>query len=710
MQKAYRPSLRLLMITLGILVVFVLSARMGSIPGQAAANQAAPGELAKAPVQAPVQANTQAANQPNDPVGEAVIGDFVWLDTNLNGLEALTGEPGIAGVFLRLWEDDNDFVFDPAKDTYLSTTVTADGSGTKQAGFYQFNVNRGQTYWVEVMDSNFDPGGPLHNYMLTSGPLKGEEPMIVPFVDADGTDVIDFGYAPTGIALVKRAGSAPNGGIHYIPQAGANVTFTYAYTNTGLTELINVEITDDNGTPTNTADDFQVCTVDKLIAGATGTCTAANRPISANHTNIATIVGTPSVNFQLGTEVSATDDAVVALFASVGDRVWNDVNSNGIQDTGELGVSGVTVQLFNGAGVSQGITTTNSSGLYRFDNLTAGQYKVKVTLPNGFQFSPQDQGTDDAKDSDVNPGTSETAVFTLQAGDVQLKWDAGIFNNAGIGDKVWEDLNANGIQDPGEPGIDNVTVRLFSGAGVELDSTTTVGGLYRFSNLVGGDYYLVFDAPGGYSFTLPNVGDDTKDSDFDPALGRTAIFTLPTGQSDITQDAGLFRPASLGDRVWQDLNANGIQDSGEPNIPGVTVELYNSANVKIDTKTTNESGIYSFTGLTPGQYDVKFVQPVGYRPTLQNQLSDDAVDSDASPTTGRTGSHHPDLRPERPHVGRRFLRAGGHQRGQDGQSHHHCQRPTGDLYLCDHQRRRSAGAECDRHRRQVQPGFRPHFG
>ncbi|MBP7961504.1 MAG: DUF11 domain-containing protein [Caldilineaceae bacterium] len=625
MQKTYQPSLRLLMITLGILATFMLSVRVWSSPGEAAANQGA------------TASEAQVANQPNEPIGEAVIGDLVWLDTSLNGLEA-PGEPGIAGVFLRLWQDDNDFIFDPAKDTYLSTTVTADGSGVKPAGYYQFNVSRSQTYWVEVMDSNFSPGGPLHNFMLTSGPTKGDEPMIVPFVDADGTDTIDFGYAPTGVTLIKRAGSAPNGGVHYIPQAGANVTFTYAYTNTGLTELINVQIKDDNGTPADATDDFLVCNVAKLIAGATGTCTAANRPISANHTNIATVVGTPTANFELGKEVTASDDAVVALFASVGDQVWNDANSNGIQETGELGVSGVTVELFNAAGQSQGITTTNTSGTYRFNNLIAGQYKVKFTLPNGFQFSSQDQLLDDTKDSDANTGTGETALFALQAGDVQLKWDAGIFNNAGIGDKVWEDLNANGIQDAGELGIDKVTVRLFSGAGVELGSTTTDGsGLYRFSNLVGGSYYLVFDAPGGYSFSPPNVGDDTKDSDFEPALGRTATFTLPAGQSDITRDAGLFRPASLGDRVWQDLNANGIQDSGEPNIPGVTVELYNSANVKIDTTTTNDSGIYSFTGLTPGQYDVKFVQPNGYRPTLQNQLSNDAVDSDASPSTGHTG-------------------------------------------------------------------------
>ena len=38
-------------------------------------------------------------------------------------------------------------------------------------------------------------------------------------------------------------------------------------------------------------------------------------------------------------------------------------------------------------------------------------------------------------------------------------------------------------------------------------------------------------------------------------------------------DAGLYRPASLGDYVWEDLNGNGQQDNGEPGIDGVTVRL-----------------------------------------------------------------------------------------------------------------------------------------
>ena len=38
--------------------------------------------------------------------------------------------------------------------------------------------------------------------------------------------------------------------------------------------------------------------------------------------------------------------------------------------------------------------------------------------------------------------------------------DAGFYLPAELGDFVWEDLDGNGIQDPGEPGLNDVTVFL----------------------------------------------------------------------------------------------------------------------------------------------------------------------------------------------------------------------------------------------------------
>ena len=79
----------------------------------------------------------------------------------------------------------------------------------------------------------------------------------------------------------------------------------------------------------------------------------------------------------------------------------------------------------------------------------------------------------------------------------------------------------------------------------------------------------------------------------------------------------------------------GIQDDGETGIPGVTVELYECNGELVDTATTDADGSYSFT-VAPGDYYVKFILPGGRLFSLMNTGTDDALDSDADPTTGMT--------------------------------------------------------------------------
>ncbi len=94
--------------------------------------------------------------------------------------------------------------------------------------------------------------------------------------------------------------------------------------------------------------------------------------------------------------------------------------------------------------------------------------------------------------------------------------------------------------------------------------------------------------------------------------------------------------AAIGDFVWIDENRDGIQDDGEPGFPDVTVNLYDCDDNFIATTQTDANGYYLFDGLTPGDYYVEFIQPEGYDITLQDQGSDDALDSDADITTGLT--------------------------------------------------------------------------
>ncbi|MFM7843755.1 MAG: SdrD B-like domain-containing protein, partial [Planctomycetota bacterium] len=207
--------------------------------------------------------------------------------------------------------------------------------------------------------------------------------------------------------------------------------------------------------------------------------------------------------------------------------------------------------------------------------------------------------------------------------------------DASLGDFVWEDLNANGQQDADEPGIPDVTVKLLDQNGDVVGTTTTdADGAYAFTELTPDTYSVQFVAPSGYVATIANSGDDATDSD--AVGGVSGQYTLMAGDTNLTIDAGFYRPAALGNFVWNDLDADGQQDSDEPGLAGVTVNLLDSSDQVLATTTTDGAGAYAFTNLTPGSYRVQFVTPTGFTPTTANH-EDDSTDSDA--VDGITGTY-----------------------------------------------------------------------
>lgn len=216
---------------------------------------------------------------------------------------------------------------------------------------------------------------------------------------------------------------------------------------------------------------------------------------------------------------------------------------------------------------------------------------------------------------------------------------------ANLGDFVWRDSNKNGIQDDAEPGIEGVTVKLYTETGTEPLATqqTDELGNYSFRNIDAGKYIIEFGDFPSYARSGANLGSNNeKDSDANIETGKTEVITLTAGQTDNSWDAGYYmQVGKIGDCVWEDVNKDGIQDTTETTgVPGVTVGLYANATSTVALKTdiTDNTGCYLFEDIEAGSYAVKFTLPTGYAYSPVGTGTDTCKDSDANIPTGYTGA------------------------------------------------------------------------
>lgn len=98
--------------------------------------------------------------------------------------------------------------------------------------------------------------------------------------------------------------------------------------------------------------------------------------------------------------------------------VWIDQigGTDNIFDPGvDSGLGGVYIELYRDFNLNSPIdsTSTNADGLYEFSIFGNGDYRVKVYPPQNYQFVNQNAGTDDSLDSDFDPATGFSDIFTI---------------------------------------------------------------------------------------------------------------------------------------------------------------------------------------------------------------------------------------------------------------------------------------------------------
>jgi hypothetical protein len=107
----------------------------------------------------------------------------------------------------------------------------------------------------------------------------------------------------------------------------------------------------------------------------------------------------------------------------------------------------------------------------------------------------------------------------------------------------------------------------------------------------------------------------------------------------LAQFTAALHPAPIAGTVWEDVDGDGLQTTGEiaNGISDLEVTLYNETGPPIDTSVSDSSGHFEFAVDAGAIYAIG-VDPSAYALSPANIGSDDALDSDIDPTIGRSGN------------------------------------------------------------------------
>ena len=549
------------------------------------------------------------------------VGGTIWSDNDADGTQDGSEINEYAGVTVNL--------LDPAGNIIGMTTTDVNGT-------YQFIGLPDGVYIISVTDDE----NVLAGHWLTDGSNPGVDlnsqvvGYSVSVAGGQNNQTGDFGYyvnlARIGDVVYRDdnndglRNTLTEPGLPLVP-----VTLTITYPNS------------DTVTLTTLTDGAGFYSFERLLADDSFTGDIANGPQPIYSVNVGAVANGYSSTYDgisdiagigNGTNNNSDNDKGETAYpvkgtadlsndfgfvpgATIGNRVWLDLDSDGVQDANEDGIANRVISLTPpasidiGAGIGNPISAiTDTEGNYIFTNLPlANGYTVTVTNPPaGLNQTFDEDGTGTAHTSQVNLTIANEEHLTADFGYIPP--------DGSIGDFIWSDANGDGQQDPGEIGLAAVTVYLCAVVtnpcnAVSAIATTATDaiGHYLFTGVNLTDIHTVqvdtSTLPAGYILT----GDPDNVAD-----SQTNVLALNTS-NNINLDADFgYQPtiaannSDIGDTVYQDLSGDGIEDIGDPGVPGITVQLFvdTTANSIPDTPVasviTDNNGNYLFPSLPNG--------------------------------------------------------------------------------------------------------------
>lgn len=279
--------------------------------------------------------------------------------------------------------------------------------------------------------------------------------------------------------------------------------------------------------------------------------------------------------------------------------VFDDLNKDSLLTPGEPPFLVPWIEVTDSAGYWDDGGHPDTSGNFTFFVFGTGHYRVSEYLPP-YWVSTVPPGRTPRYDIVVPP--KDTSFTGFLFGSYEHITPA----HSRIHGSVFNDLNRSGALDDREPPLTDWFVALLDSNGTSETSTHTdsIGG-FAFENLVAGKYVVRLDGPCGWHQSVP---------------AGTYAISLDSGQ---VKDSVVFGEyalvhGSIRGIVFNDLNASGTRDPGEPPISGSSIYLTGvSCFGKIHMSAeSDDSGHFQFEGLWIGSYSIRIAMSAHWRQTL----------------------------------------------------------------------------------------------